>query len=574
MIMMVAKVAVLWMWFAVRLTSFAYNTPQKDFQARLVNGRYLHQGRVEVNIDGDWGLVCTHEWEMVDANVLCRQLGFPGAKLAMINAEGGGPGLLDLVDCDGWESNLGECHYRAGSWDCEDEAMARCQEAALPVRISNGVEIQYDSHWIPVCHGPSAIATAQVVCRQLGYRYAVRVKGHHREKSGDEDAKDSLALDFSCSGEEEHLGLCLTDGPMIGDCSVAAEVNCSNTNDVKPGDITRLSEVDVSDTGILQVKYAGDWWRICFEGVDMTVAQLVCHQLGFVDAVTVRAVSVYDKDSSKIPRQGQFGSLECLGTERTLTECKFNLSKDYECSSKSLAEVSCSDSMVTPLPDFQIRLVGGVFPYEGRVEISYGGQWGTVCDDHWGYADAHVVCKQLGFHTAEAISTTAYFGEGDGPILLDDVMCAGNETSIINCRHAGIGEHNCKHNEDAGVRCYENKTQLETLSPGIQDSFLPFIVILINGLIALLILVGCLVYCYLKIWDRYTGHTRRAHLHRTQDASTQGVTRANDVPMEYTEEPPAYHTVHENRDVYITQRSETPPPEYSEAMKLQADTCV
>ena len=45
----------------------------------------------------------------------------------------------------------------------------------------------------------------------------------------------------------------------------------------------------------------------------------------------------------------------------------------------------------------QIRLNGGANPREGRVEMCYYNQWGTVCDDQWGYNDGKVVCKQLGF---------------------------------------------------------------------------------------------------------------------------------------------------------------------------------
>ena len=55
----------------------------------------------------------------------------------------------------------------------------------------------------------------------------------------------------------------------------------------------------------------------------------------------------------------------------------------------------------------------------------------------------------------------AYFGEGRDPILLDDVMCNGIESSLLECSHYGIGEHNCAHSEDAGVRCQGNIVSVE-----------------------------------------------------------------------------------------------------------------
>ena len=100
-----------------------------------------------------------------------------------------------------------------------------------------------------------------------------------------------------------------------------------------------------------------------------------------------------------------------------------------------------------------IRLVNGNNASEGRVEIYLQGRWGTICDDLWDISEATVVCKQLGFLDAISAVGGAEFGEGSGPIQLDDLNCVGNETALIHCSASAINEHNCAHSEDAGVKC-------------------------------------------------------------------------------------------------------------------------
>ena len=48
---------------------------------------------------------------------------------------------------------------------------------------------------------------------------------------------------------------------------------------------------------------------------------------------------------------------------------------------------------------------------------------------------------------------TAHFGQGSGPIHLDNVNCTGSETFLLLCSSDPIGSHNCDHYEDAGVAC-------------------------------------------------------------------------------------------------------------------------
>ena len=116
-----------------------------------------------------------------------------------------------------------------------------------------------------------------------------------------------------------------------------------------------------------------------------------------------------------------------------------------------------------------LRLVGGVLTdeqgrlCEGRLEIYYNGAWGTICDDYWNKNNADVACRALGFAASVEDYNrfrTAYFGPGsaDQAIVLDDLLCTGNESGLLECRsgHPQPGISNCRHSEDVSLRCLKH----------------------------------------------------------------------------------------------------------------------
>ena len=104
---------------------------------RLVNGPTSFEGRVEVYHNGEWGTVCDDRWDLNDAQVVCRKLGFGQAIVATQNAfygEGSGRIWLDNVNCVGTEFTIGDCSHNG--WGVED--CYHGEDAGVKCSASNG----------------------------------------------------------------------------------------------------------------------------------------------------------------------------------------------------------------------------------------------------------------------------------------------------------------------------------------------------------------------------------------------------------------------------------------------------
>ena len=71
-----------------------------------------------------------------------------------------------------------------------------------------------------------------------------------------------------------------------------------------------------------------------------------------------------------------------------------------------------------------------------------------VCADH-----KNEPLKNFLVKPGATARTGAVFGQGIGPILLDEVMCTGLESRLFDCPNPGIQVQDCSHPEDAGVTC-------------------------------------------------------------------------------------------------------------------------
>ncbi|XP_032439881.1 deleted in malignant brain tumors 1 protein-like [Xiphophorus hellerii] len=398
-------------------------------QTRLAGAGFSQcSGRVEVYHNSIWGTVCDDDWDLKDANVVCRELGCGTAVNAKIEAffgQGTGQIWLNKVACTGNEASLTQCeHGGFGTHNCghSEDAGVVCSELenAKGFRASSQDETSITLQWNKLNNNISFVLQFNGIETFI--------------TAPDGDGPVNYTVSSLSPGTKYTFTL----------FSVFDNIRSSGVNVTAATSQTRLAGAGLPRcSGRVEVYHNSIWGTVCDDYWDLKDANVVCRELDCGTAVTATVQAFFGQGTGQI----WLDDVSCSGYEASLTQCQHRGFGTHNCEHNEDAGVVCSA---------QTRLAGAGLPRcSGRVEVYHNSIWGTVCDDYWDLKDANVVCRELGCGTAVNAKIEAFFGQGTGQIWLDDVSCSGNETSLTQCQHRGFGIHDCEHSEDAGVVCSE-----------------------------------------------------------------------------------------------------------------------
>ncbi|XP_051632209.1 antigen WC1.1-like [Manacus candei] len=434
---------------------------------RLGNSSSGCAGRVEVAVRGTWGSVCATDWDLPDADVLCRHLGCghavtvpPGGSFG----SGDGPLRPDAFGCSGSERHPGECPVAVlGEPPCTpgNAAAVNCSGTINSVQLVEG-ESRCDGRLEEAITTPAwrRVPVEQwkrwdvyMVCAVLGcglpkeiYTALGMAPTALTSSSREVDLTRSL-------GETEDMAEEISDvlgmGPAPTSSPEEMVIVCSGSRQV------RLAGGAGRCAGRVEVYAGGTWSSVCQERWDLRAAAVVCRELGCGAAL-------------EAPGSARFGPgpgtawpyvVECAGSEESLWECP--RSEGRECERGAGAGAVCSEQL-------SLRLAGGRGRCSGSLELLHNGTWGRVCATGTSPGTAAAVCRQLGCGDGGQLAPVPALQPA--PAWLAWVGCEEGARSLWGCPSAPWHLQACGPGGDAYVACAEDSDNpSETATPLCPD---------------------------------------------------------------------------------------------------------
>ncbi|XP_016117634.1 scavenger receptor cysteine-rich type 1 protein M130-like, partial [Sinocyclocheilus grahami] len=439
----------------------------------VCSGEGRCSGRLEVYHNAVWGSVCDDQWDISDAQVVCRQLGCGAALRADGNSVfGAGKGVvwLNRIQCRGNESQIHLCpRVSSKEHNCShDNDVGLICSGYTDLRLVNSsdscsgrVELRYLGKWGTVCDAGWDMRAASVLCRQLNCGIAVSVVGSDWFGEGSDEIWADV---FDCDGNETKLSecsisswsraecshrrdvgvICSESEAHQGNCSSSQTLNCSSTQQLSVnlgrGSI-RLVGSGGDCAGRLEVFHSGSWGTVCDDSWDIKDAHVVCRQLQCGVALSNQQVPAWFG-----PGSGPIwlDEVECEGNETSLWSCSSPGWGKHDCQHKEDVGVVCSEFK-------EIRLTEGC---EGNVEVFYNGSWGNVCYNQMDRDTASLICQELncGRSGSEPSNSVGLKPHN----WLDFLKCRRHDSTLWQCPSSPWGQNDCG-NEVAKITCSEKE---------------------------------------------------------------------------------------------------------------------
>ncbi|XP_032680376.1 uncharacterized protein LOC116848411 isoform X2 [Odontomachus brunneus] len=281
-----------------------------DYDIRLAGTNNSHEGRVEVKVLGHWGQVCDDNFGMINADVICKELGFvlgalevrPGGFYG--NLEPPTRFMVDQLKCRGNETTLRECDFNGwGVHNCQPEE-------AVGIVCKTAINTCQQDYW--KCDNSPTCISASFLCDEV--------------------------------------------------------VDCPDRSDESPEHCDapfelRLVDGNGSLQGRVEVRHHGVWGTVCDDDFTSTAAAVICRSLGYGGKAIAKKNGFFGPGEGPIWLDEVF----CHGNETQLYRCDHNHWGRHNCNHNEDAGVICSpgdvnDTEQTMVPELPDRNIDEILP--------------------------------------------------------------------------------------------------------------------------------------------------------------------------------------------------------------------